>query len=100
MKTIIQIIGIAGLAIGCSTYVTDQTRTEYNLTNGNKIASITTKVKTRTLFDSKSELQKSSVSQSDKTQASRVGNLTQEANSTNAVAVLHELANIVSALPK
>ena len=97
---IVQFVGICGLLVGCSTYVTTQSRVEFDPKSGVKIAELTTTVKSRALFDSKSELSKSTVSQSDKTQSSKVGSLVNEASGTNAVAVLNALQGIVNSLPK
>jgi hypothetical protein len=86
------------ICTGCSTFKTVQT--DINYEEGKPSRSITTKTTARTIFDSKSNLANFKANQTDKTQLTSVGNLSQESNGTNAVQVLNALAAIVSALPK
>lgn len=86
------------LLCGCSSFKTVQEDVNYE--QGQPLRSITTKTTARTFFDSKSELSKFKASQTDKTQTTSVGSLSQESNGTNAVTMLEALAKIVSALPK
>ncbi len=79
MKTVLAIITLVGLAAltGCATYVTEQTDHSYEKTN--QVRAITTKVTARTFWAAKSDLAKSAVVNTDKSQSSRVGSLSQQA---------------------
>jgi hypothetical protein len=76
MKPLLAAIGFACLT-GCASYTTIQTDNSYEKTN--QVRSITTKVVVRTFFSAKSELSKSSAINTDKSQSSRVGSLSQQA---------------------
>jgi outer membrane biogenesis lipoprotein LolB len=76
MKKIFPVLGFA-LLVGCASYTTEQTDTSYEKTN--QVRSITTKVRASTFWSAKSELAKSAVVNTDKSQSSRVGSLSQQA---------------------
>ena len=84
MKTILTLLLVVSLT-GCSTFSTVQTDESDTKTG---IRKITTRIKTRTLFDSKSELAKLKASTTDKTQTVGVGSLSQESSGTNVVALI------------
>lgn len=83
-----------GFAIlcGCASYTTVQTDNSYEKTN--QVRSITTKVTARTFWSAKSELAKSAVVNTDKSQSSRVGSLSQQAtnNAEQIVRIVIEKA--------
>lgn len=81
MKRVAAIFGVA-LLTGCASYVTTQTDTSYEKTN--QVRSITTRVTVRTFFSAKSDLAKSAVVNTDKSQSSRVGSLSQQATNDAA----------------
>lgn len=81
MKTIFAILTIASVT-GCSSFSTIQTDESDTKTG---IRKITTRVKTRTFFDSKSELAKLKASTTDKSQTLGVGALSQESSGTNVI---------------
>ena len=85
------------LVFGCARYHTLQTDTSYE--EGKPVRSITTKVTASTLFNAKSEITKSKTSQSDKTQTSAVGSVSQSATN-HVVETLREINGILEKLPK
>jgi len=78
------------LLCGCAHYSTHQTDTSYG-TNG-PTRQISTEVSVFTFFDSKSEIVKSRVTQTDKTQSSSVGALNQEASGTNVIGLINAVS--------
>lgn len=66
---------------GCASFTT--TQTDETAKDGTR--RITTKIKTRTLFDSKSELAKLKASTTEKTQTIAVGSINQESSGSNVV---------------
>lgn len=85
---------------GCAGLVTEQSETTYDTTGKIILGVKTTKVSAHTMFDSKTELSKLSVSSTDKTQSSKVGTLSQESSGTNTVSMIEALAKLVGAIPK
>jgi len=79
------------LLCGCAHYSTHQTDTSYG-TNGQPSRQISTKVSVTTFFDSQSEIVKSRVTQTDKTQSSSVGALNQEASGTNVIGLINAVS--------
>lgn len=67
---------------GCSGFTTTQIDRSYE--KGQLVREIITKNSAGTLIESKSELTKFKATQTDKSQTTSVGSLSQEANSTNA----------------
>lgn len=65
------------LLTGCASYTTTQTDSSYAGTN--QVRTITTKVSVNTIFAAKSELAKSAVVNTDKSQSSKVGTISQQA---------------------
>ncbi len=82
-------VALLSLELGCAAFST--TQVQVTRANGAKAV---------TFFDSKSELSKFKALQTDKTQSASVGALSQEATSTNAVAILKAMAELANALPK
>lgn len=91
MKQIISSIVLASMLAGCAHYSTHQTDTSY-ATNGQPSRSISTIVHVTTFFDSKSEITKSRVTQTDKSQTSAVGSVSQEASGTNAIGLVQAVS--------
>lgn len=87
------------LMAGCARFSTNQVENRLG-DDGKLTGTIRTKVAAWTFFDSKSNLGQFEAMQTAATQRARVGSLAQEANGTNAVAMLNALANIAAALPK
>lgn len=85
-------LSILSLALlcGCAHYSTHQTDTSYG-TNG-PTREIKTEVSVYTFFDSKSEVVKSRVTQTDKTQSSSVGALNQESSGTNVIGLVEAIS--------
>ncbi len=79
------------LLTGCAHYSTTQTDTSYG-TNNQATRSISTKVNVTTFFDSQSEITKSRVTQTDKTQSSSVGTVNQDASGTNAIGLINAVS--------
>ncbi len=84
------------LAPGCARFTTTQLDTRF--AEGQPAGTIKTKVSCMTFFDSKSTLANFKASQTEKTQSASVGSLSQESNSTNAVAILDGIAKIMQAV--
>ena len=76
LHALISVVAFLACA-GCANYSTIQTDTSYEKTN--IVRSITTKVKVGTFWSAKSDLAKSAVINTDKSQSSRVGALSQQA---------------------
>lgn len=91
MKQILTVLGFA-LLVGCASYTTTQTDNSYEKTN--QVRSITTKVSVKTFWAAKSDLAKSAVVNTDKSQSSRVGSL--NASATNNV--IQDLTELAKAL--
>lgn len=97
MKTSKLIVLVMALAmVGCARFSTKQTDTR----NKDGTTTITTKATSYTLFESKSQLSNFKATQTEKSQSAAVGSLSQEASSTNVVAVLEAVAKIVQSVPK
>lgn len=88
------------LNVGCAHYETIQTDKSIKDEYGIETRTITTEVKASTLFDSNSKLANFKANQTDKTQSTSVGSLDQTTTSTNGVAALKEVKEILQALPK
>ncbi len=86
MKTLA--LSIALVLTGCSTYTTTQRDISPERT-------IETKVSVRTFWDSKSQLANSKATQTDKSQSASLGALAQESTSTNIVAELEAIVQIL-----
>jgi len=84
--------------VGCARFHTTQVDSSYD--KGQLVRTITTSAGSTTFFDSQSALASFKASQSDKTQSASVGSLNQETSSTNSVAMLKAVAELISALPK
>lgn len=91
MKSIFAVMGFVALT-GCASYTTVQTDNSYEKTN--QVRSITTRVVARTFWSAKSDLAKSAVVNTDKSQSSRVGSLSQSAtnDAANVVRIVIEKA--------
>lgn len=83
MKKHLLLVAWVFLLTGCASYTTEQTDKSYEGTN--QVRAITTKVTARTLLAAKSELAKSAVVNTDKSQSSKVGSVSQEANAESLV---------------
>jgi len=66
-----------GYLVGCASYTTNQEQDFYIGTN--LVKTVRTKVRIKTLLDAHSELAKSAVVTTDKTQSSKIGAITQTA---------------------
>jgi hypothetical protein len=88
MRKLFAAFGFACL-VGCASYTTTQTDNSYEKTN--QVRAITTKVTVRTFWAAKSDLAKSAVVNTDKSQSSRVGSLNSSATN-NVIQDLTELA--------
>ncbi len=90
-QTLLAVLGFA-LLTGCASYTTTQTDNSYVQTN--VLRQITTKVTVRTFWSAKSDLAKSAVVNTDKSQSSRVGSLSQQAtnDAANVVRIIIEKA--------
>jgi hypothetical protein len=82
------ILAIALLLCGCSSYQTIQTDSRKEAQDGTAITEIKTTVKARTFFDSKSKLADFKASQTEKSQSTSVGSLSQESSATNVAPVV------------
>lgn len=93
------ILGAAVLMMcgGCASFSTTQEDCSYG-TNGIPERKIVTRNKARTFWDAKSALASFTATQTDKTQSTKVGSLSQESASTNITAQLEALAKILQAL--
>ncbi len=91
MKQIMTVLGFA-LLCGCASYTTTQTDSSYEKTN--QVRTIITKVSVRTFWAAKSDLAKSAVVNTDKSQSSRVGSL----SSTVTNNVIHDLTEFAKAV--
>lgn len=76
------------LACGCASYTTKQE--DVSFVGTNIVRRITTRVTIRTILDARSELTKSAVVSTDKTQSSRIGSVSQSA--TNNIPDIAEKA--------
>lgn len=83
MKKLFAVIGFFSL-IGCASYTTRQEDVSYEKGNTNAARTISTVVTVRTFFSAKSDLAKSAVVNTDKSQSSRVGSLSQQATNDAA----------------
>ena len=97
MKKLLPLIAIV-LASGCARFSTTQTDISYE--EGKPARTITTRVKASTFWEAKSALSTFAASQTDKTQSAKVGGLSSEANSTNAIKALELIRDITANLPK
>jgi len=77
VKTVLLAVALTFGLSGCASYTTTQTDTSYEKTN--QVRAITTKVTVKTFWAAKSDLAKSAVVNTDKSQSSRVGSLSQTA---------------------
>ena len=82
MKKLISILAI--LTTGCASFHTVQT--DETAKDGTR--RVTTEIRTRTFWDSKSELAKLTATTTEKTQRIGVGSLAQESSSTNTVLMI------------
>lgn len=98
-RVVLTITALALAFTGCARFSTNQVENRLG-DDGKLTGTIRTKVAAWTFFDSKSNLGQFEAMQTAATQRARVGSLAQEANGTNAVAMLNALANIAAALPK
>lgn len=85
IKIVALIAFTAVLLSGCASFSTTQIDESDAKTGSRKI---TTKIKTRTFFDSKSELAKLKATTTDKSQSVGVGSLAQEASGTNVTRII------------
>ena len=76
---------------GCAHYSTQQLDSSYDST-GKKTREISTEVSVTTFFDSQSEITKSKVIQTDKSQSSSVGTVAQEASGTNVIGLINAVS--------
>lgn len=95
MRKLASFAVIALCLSGCARFGTTQTDIRYN-EDGTVSSKVTTKASSYTLLDSKSALANWKATQGAETQNAEVGALSQEANSTNSVAVLRAIADILS----
>lgn len=93
MKTLLLIPLIA--LTGCASFTTKQKESR-NETEGT--VEISTTVKARTLWESKSQLSNFKASQTEKTQGASVGTLSQESNGTNTVEALKSIERILQSV--
>lgn len=85
------VIPLFALALaGCASFST----TQVDERNKDGTTKVTTTVKARTLWESRSALANFKASQTEKTQGASVGSLNQEASSTNAVRAIEALERI------
>lgn len=85
---IVGIIFFVMLLTGCSTFTVQQKDISTTAADGTETRTITSHTKARTFFDARSGLANFSTTQTDKTQSSKVGSLSQDANGSNAVKVV------------
>ena len=83
------------LCCSCAHYSTTQSDTSYE--KGQPVRTITTKVSVNAFFSAKSELTKSKVLQTDKSQSSAVGSISVTATN-EVVSALHEINQILEKL--
>jgi hypothetical protein len=76
------------LLCGCASAAPYQRDTSYDPETGKKVREIVTKSPTRTLFDSKSNLTNFRQTNTDKTQSTSIGSLSQESSATNVAPVV------------
>jgi hypothetical protein len=88
-------IGLLILSSGCARFQTKQTDISYD-EQGLPARTITTKVSAYTLFEAESKLAQFKATQTDKSQAASVGSLDQSAGSTNTVAALNAIVQILN----
>jgi hypothetical protein len=91
------VIGLLVLSSGCARFQTKQTDISYD-TNNVPTRTITTKVSAYTFFESESKLSQFKATQTDKSQSASVGSLDQSAGSTNTVAALNAIVQILGAV--
>lgn len=99
MKKTIAIAIASVLLAGCAHLSNSQEDTSYN-DAGKPVRTIKSHQGATALFDSNSQIVKFRATNTDKTQSSSVGSVDQSASSTNAVALLHEVDNILVHAPK
>lgn len=88
------------LLSGCASLRTDQTDSTIDPATG-KVTNVTrTVVSAYNCFQARTELSRLAVTSSAKAQSSKVGSLSQDANSTNAVNLIEAFAKLAGALPK
>jgi hypothetical protein len=88
---------LAWIVAGCASYRTIQEDTSYDEA-GNPIRKITTTVKVGTFCDSNSALATSKATNTDKSQSSELGGLSQSTSASNIVLVLQAIQGIVSSV--
>lgn len=86
------IFAVCALLTGCASYTTTQEDLRYE--KGQPAGKITTKVTVRTFWNAKSELAKSTVTQTEKSQSSRVGAVSQTATNSS----IQDLTELAKAL--
>jgi hypothetical protein len=79
MKKTLAPLGFIFLLSACAQYTTLQEDIRYNETSGLPSGKITTRVSVTTFANAKSDLAKSTVTQTEKSQSSKVGSINQEA---------------------
>ncbi len=94
MKKLLQCVGIIALT-GCASYITKQEDNKVG-PDGKVVAQTKTTVSVWTFFSAKSELAKSSVSQTDKTQSSKIGAVNQEATNN----IVQDMTALINAAKK
>lgn len=84
------------LLVGCARFSTHQVdESSKDPTTGEETRIVTTRATSYTLWSSKSALTNLKISQTDKTQSTGVGSLSQEASGTNVVEALKAIASIL-----
>lgn len=98
MKNLILAILLCAYLSGCASFHTIQTD-EIDKSGTRKV---TTEIRTRTFWDSKSELAKLTATTTDKSQRIGVGSIAQESSATNAVVLIESVvgAAVKAALGK
>jgi len=89
------VLSAMGVMASCATFNATQTD-ESDESSGTR--KITTTIKARTLFDSKTELAKLKATQTEKTQSLGIGALSAESHGTNVVPALDKVVNILQLL--
>jgi len=100
LKCSLSLATVLLLSSACAGFRTVQTDYSYEPTTGKVIRKITTRAKSTTFFDSKSNLAKWKASQTDKTQGAEVGGLLQESTATNLVTISANAENMMRMLAK
>ena len=86
-----------GLGTGCARFTTRQQDISYD-TNGTPTRAVSTRASAYTFWEADSKLSQFKALQTDKTQSASVGSLDQSAGSTNTVAALHAIVQILNTL--